>query len=187
MTNSERIRGLLKAGCLLSLQKTGLGCLHWTQRAAQCMGVSVIQMMLYMATGNNFNTNDEMLRVLINFADPVANQYSWPWARMFANEAFLELSLTKNPMYASIMMSILVGGKADDPMWSIASFKNENIKLLKERAISVALAIRNDIDKKVAESASTEESKLVWKGSLTARPNLSTPEEEDEDDMVHRT
>lgn len=130
----KQVRAILRAGCLLSLAEVGLGVLHWTQKAAKAIGCPVLELIEYMNTIQHKSTNEALNSLLTNYALDM-KEYSWPWARMFSDGAFLELSTKRSPLYTMIMVSLSIGNQTDNDMWNIPSLNVKYKDTRKKEAI----------------------------------------------------
>lgn len=160
-TSKSAVRGVFRAGNLLALMKTGMGLLHWTQRAASVLKIHMIDLMMFMATDRHTATNKYLIHMMKDFVAPSANQYSWPWARLFWDNAFSEAVSKTNMDYTFVMVSLVGGNSPDSPLWNISSLNCENAAEIKRRAIAMGLGIVDLIIANDGATAQTESARAL--------------------------
>lgn len=150
------VRGVLRAGNLLSLMKTGMGLLHWTQRASTTLKIHMIDLMQYMATNRHTETYKFFIQMMKNFVAPSAKQYSWPWARLFWDGAFLGAAAKTNMDYAFVMVSIVAGNAPESPLCGISSLNCDGSAEKKFRAMQIGQTIHDLIISNDGATAQTD-------------------------------
>lgn len=146
---------------LLSLMKTGMGILHWTQRASTTLKIHMVDLMKFMATKRHYLTNRFMLEMMRDFITPSKNQYSWPWARLFLDGA-LEVSAKSNMDYTFVMVSIVAGNAPDSVLWGIGSLNCDGAPEKKRRAILTGRIIQDLIVGNDGETAESPVARALW-------------------------
>ncbi|KAJ8687722.1 hypothetical protein QAD02_023516 [Eretmocerus hayati] len=145
-SNNQRVIGILRSSCLTSLERVGLGLLTWTEQAASALHISVHQLIEYnKIIPRHADTTPSLKKVLDKYASSTSAQVTWPWARMFKDEAFANLGITKNPLYAMTMMAIAHPYDKASEIWNASSLKRDIVDFDEKQAGLLAEKIKRNI------------------------------------------
>lgn len=142
-------RGLLKAGCLLSLSENGLGALAWTTKAVQFLNIKLGEYLAALMLDNSME--DQVLKIgkfLINQNKGV----TWPFCRLFEESALCGLSNSGCPEVSVI--SAIIAMDSSEKVKEMPQFRNLAGTI--SSMVPIAMAVKEVLKPELPTSAASE-------------------------------
>lgn len=120
--NAEKQKALARAGCLISLRRTGLGMLNWAEKASERLEVGFQEILQTLALRKWVGPINEIAQVLRDYYDPQRREVTWEWCRLLRDSALANISTFACPGLSATLMFMSTDGQDIDNLMQFGQF-----------------------------------------------------------------